>query len=93
MLFIRNNPAGPKYLARIATTHGQGKALTVLARQLARAVYDLLKRGVAFDRNALLQSYGRGVGEPAASLGHDGLAGQPCAASIQPVRRRTPMST
>ena len=55
VLFLRNNPAGQKYLARIENTHGQGKALTVLAHKLARAVYYMLKRGVAFDLNAFLQ--------------------------------------
>jgi transposase len=54
--FLRNTPAGQKYLARLENKHGQGKALTVLAPTLARAVYDLLKRGVAFDLNTVLQS-------------------------------------
>jgi transposase len=92
VLFLRNHPAGQNYLARLEKQHGKGKALTVLAPKLARAVYSMLKRGGAFDLNAFLQSEGKGVGEPAASLGHDGLAWQPCAASIHPVRRRTPMS-
>jgi transposase len=39
VLFLRNHPAGQKYLARLESRHGQGKALTVLAHQLARAVY------------------------------------------------------
>jgi transposase len=56
VLFLRNNPAGQNYLARLEKKHGQGKALTVLAHKLARAVYDMLKRGVAFDLNAFLQS-------------------------------------
>jgi hypothetical protein len=43
-----------------------------LAHQLARAVYDMVKRGVVFDRDTFLQSSGRGAGEPAAELGHDG---------------------
>src|SRR5919109_5334604 len=48
VLFIRNHPAGQKYLARIEKKHGKGKALTGLAQKLARAVYDMLQRGVAF---------------------------------------------
>jgi transposase len=56
VLFLRNNPAGPKYLARLEKKHGKGKALTVLAPKLARAVYDMLKRRVAFDLNTFLQS-------------------------------------
>jgi transposase len=55
VLFLRNNPAGQKYLARIENKHGKGKALTVLAHKLARAVYYMLKRGVAFDLNTFLQ--------------------------------------
>jgi len=82
VLFLRNHPAGPKYLARVEKKHGQGKALTVLAPKLARAVYDRLKRGVVFDLNPLLQRSGRGVGEPAAYLGHAGLAWPPCAAHL-----------
>jgi transposase len=69
-LFLRNNPAGQKYLARLEKKHGKGKALTVLAHKLARAVYHLLKRRGAFDLKTFLQSEGREVGEPAAELGH-----------------------
>jgi hypothetical protein len=91
-LVRRNQLAGQHSLARVENTHGQGQALTGLAHQLARAVYDLWQRGVACARTAVLQSEGRGVGAPAASLGHAGLAWPPCAARRHPVRRRTPMS-
>jgi hypothetical protein len=40
----------------------------------------------------VLQSAGRGGDEPAASRGHEGLAWHPCAASLHPGRRRTPLS-
>jgi transposase len=56
VLFLRNNPAGQKYLARLEKKHGKGKALTVLAHKLARAVYYMLKRGVVFDRDTFLHS-------------------------------------
>src|SRR5712691_7229590 len=56
VLFLRNNPAGQKYLARLEKKHGKGKALTVLAHQLARAVYYMLKRRVVFDLDTFLQS-------------------------------------
>jgi transposase len=49
VLFLRNNPAGQKYLARLTKKHGKGKALTVLAHKLARAAYYMLKRDTAFD--------------------------------------------
>jgi transposase len=56
VLFLRNNPAGQKYLTRIEKKHGKGKALTVLAHKLARAVYDMLKRDVVFDLDIFLRS-------------------------------------
>jgi transposase len=49
VLFLRNNAAGQKLLARLEKKHGKGKAWTVLAHTWARAVYDMLKRGTAFD--------------------------------------------
>jgi transposase len=54
VLFLRNNPAGQKYLARLERRHGKGKALTVLAHKLARAVYYMLKRDSAFDGDKFL---------------------------------------
>jgi transposase len=56
VFFLRNNPAGQKYLTRIEKKHGKGKALTVLAHKLARAVYDLLKRDVVCALDILLRS-------------------------------------
>src|SRR5262249_6180187 len=55
VLFLRNNPAGQKYLARLEKKHGKGKALTVLAHKLARAVYYMLQRRVVFDLDTFLQ--------------------------------------
>ncbi len=49
VLLLRNNPAGQKYLARLEKKHGKGKALTILAHKLARAVYYMLKRDTVFD--------------------------------------------
>jgi transposase len=49
VLFLRANPAGQKYLARLEKKHSKGKALTVLAHKLARAVYYMLKRDTVFD--------------------------------------------
>jgi len=54
VLFLRNNPEGQQYLARLEKKHSKGKALTVLAHRLARAVYHLLIRGEAFDRQKFL---------------------------------------
>jgi transposase len=49
VLFLRANPVGQQYLARLEKKHGKGKALTVLAHKLARAVYYMLKRRTAFE--------------------------------------------
>jgi transposase len=54
VLFLRNNPASQKYLARVVKKHRKGKALTVLAHKLARAVYDMCKRDTAFDLDKFL---------------------------------------
>jgi transposase len=54
VLFLRNNPEGQKYLARLEKKHSKGKALTILAPRLARTVYHLLRREQAFDMNKFL---------------------------------------
>jgi transposase len=54
VLFLRDNPAGQKYLARLEKKHGQGKALTVLAQKLAQAVYYMLTRDTVFDMATFL---------------------------------------
>jgi transposase len=54
VLFRRANPAGQKYLGRLEKKHGKGKALTVLAHKLARAVDYLLQRHTAFDMHKFL---------------------------------------
>ena len=41
VLVLRANPVGQKFLARWEKRHGKGKALTVLAQKLARAVYHM----------------------------------------------------
>jgi transposase len=48
-LFLRWNPAGKKYFARIEKKHGKGKALSILAAKLGRAVYHMLLRNQPFD--------------------------------------------
>jgi len=48
VLFLRNNPAGQKYLTRLEHKPGQGKALTIFAPKLARAVSYMLKRDTVF---------------------------------------------
>ena len=49
VLFLRDNPEGQAYLARLEKKHGKAKALTALAHKLGRAVYYILQRQKAFD--------------------------------------------
>lgn len=54
VLFLRGNPAGQRYLERLARKHGKGKALSILAAHLGRAVYVMLRRREPFDREKFL---------------------------------------
>jgi transposase len=56
VLFLRAKPKGQKYLASVETKHGQGNALPGLAPTLARAVYYMLQRKPAFDREQFLHA-------------------------------------
>ena len=66
VLFLRHNAQGQKYLARLEKKHGQGKALTILAHKLARAVYYMLLRDMVLEMDTFLNGYGSRAGEPAA---------------------------
>ena len=66
VLLLRNNPQGQKWLARLEKKHGQGKAWTILAHKLARAVYYMLTRDTVFEMDRFLNGDGSRVGEPAA---------------------------
>jgi hypothetical protein len=67
-LFLRGNEPGQKYLARLEKQPDKGKALSIRAHKLARAVYVRLKRKTAFDLEHFLRTYGSRAGEPGASL-------------------------
>ena len=54
VLFLRKNPLGQTYLTKLARKHGKAKALSILAHQLGRAVYFMLKRHEAFDMHKFL---------------------------------------
>jgi len=49
VLFLRKNTEGHKYFKRLEKRHGKGKALSVLAQKLGRAVYFMLNRKRAFE--------------------------------------------
>jgi len=55
-LFLRGNPEGKEFFAKLERKHGKGKALTVLAHKIARAVYYMLKRKTAFDMDLFLST-------------------------------------
>jgi transposase len=74
VLFLRNNAQGQRFLARLEKKHGKGKALTILAHKLARAVYYMLTRATVFEMDTFLNGYGSRAGEPAASLDTYGLS-------------------
>jgi transposase len=73
-LFWRRNPPGQNRLARLEQKHDQGKALSILAHQLGRAVYCLRKRKVACEMEIFLQTAGSRAGEPGASLDSSGMS-------------------
>ena len=73
VLFLRDNPAAQTLLARLEKKHGKGKALTILAHTLARAVYDRLQRQTAFELDTFLHGSGRGAGELQASRDSHGM--------------------
>jgi hypothetical protein len=47
---------GQKFLGRLEKKHDTGKALSILAHKLGRAIYYMLKRQTAFDMDLFLQS-------------------------------------
>ena len=46
--FLRHNADGKQMLARLEKRHGKGKALSILAHKIGRAVYYMLMRGTVF---------------------------------------------
>jgi transposase len=55
---LTNNEPAQQYLATLATRHGKGKALSILAHQLGRAVYFMRKQPVAVDQAKCLATEG-----------------------------------
>ncbi len=48
-LFLRGNPEGQRLQRRVAGKHGKGKAMSIIASKLGRAVYIMLAKERAFD--------------------------------------------
>jgi transposase len=54
VLFLQKNPPGQRYMSRLRSKHGKGKALSVLAARLGRASYFMLRRSTPFDMERFL---------------------------------------
>lgn len=54
VLFLRHNREGQRLLARLEKSHGKGKALSILAHKLGRAVYYMLARETVFSMQKFL---------------------------------------
>jgi transposase len=55
VLFLGKCPEAKKLLARLEHKHGKGKALSILAHRIGRAVYFMLTRKRAFDLDRFLR--------------------------------------
>ena len=54
VLFLRHTTEGKNLLAGIEKKHGKGKALSILAHKIGRAVYYMLSRGTVFSMEKFL---------------------------------------
>jgi len=52
--FLRHNRDGKRMLTRLEKKHGKGKALSILAHKIGRAVYYMLSRGTVFSMEKFL---------------------------------------
>ena len=73
VLCLRDNPAGQTFLARLEKKQSKGKALTILAHKLARAVYDMLQHKTAFDMPTILAQLRERRRKLDAARDHDGM--------------------
>jgi len=55
VLFLRKNPDAERYYNRLINRHGKSKALSIVAKRLAIAVYYMLKRQQPFNIKMFLQ--------------------------------------
>jgi len=54
VLFLKGNKKRQDFLARLEKKHGKGKALSILAAKLGRAIYFMLLRNHPFDEKKFL---------------------------------------
>ncbi len=55
-LFLKGNEQGKVYHQKLVNKHNKGKALSILAHKLGRAVYFMLKNQVAFDMQKFIRT-------------------------------------
>lgn len=55
-LFLKGNPEGKKLHARLVKKHNKGKALSILAHKIGRAVYFMLKNNKPFDMKKFMNA-------------------------------------
>ena len=56
VLFLKGNPAAQQAVERMASKHGKGKALSILAHRLGRAVYVMLMKRQPFDQERFMKT-------------------------------------
>ena len=54
VLFLRHAPGGKRFLASLEKKHGKGKALSILAHKIGRAVFYMLARKTVFSREKFM---------------------------------------
>ena len=54
VLFLRHTTEGKTFLVRLEKKHGKGKALSILAHKIGRAVYYMRSRGTVFSMEKFL---------------------------------------
>jgi hypothetical protein len=58
VLMLKGNAPAQRQLQKLASKHGKGKALAILAHRLGRAVYYMLKNQTPFDEARFLRHQG-----------------------------------
>jgi transposase len=56
VLYLRHSTDGKKLLTRLQRKHGKGKALSILAHKIGRAVYYILARGTVFSHDKFMHA-------------------------------------
>jgi hypothetical protein len=49
VLFMRESERAKHFVAKLTKKHGKGKAISILAHKLGRAIYTILRRKDSFD--------------------------------------------